>query len=70
MAEKHRVTLTIHVPDDVEVYPVIVRKGGTVGQKVTGLMKNATLDLTTAKTGKWLGGKLTPFGDNCCCVRG
>ena len=70
MAGKNVVRLVIEVPDDVVVMPVIVHKGGNVSAGDGSVMKQATIDLTTSKTSRWLGSKFSPAGTNCCCVRG
>lgn len=77
MAGKHLVRLTIEVPENVEVVPVIVRKPGKVASPNLPtdrtVLKQATIDLTTAKAGNWLGKAPDPrLADYCtaCCVRG
>jgi len=77
MAGKHVVHLTIEVPDNVEIVPVIVHKEGSVSTPTlaagASVVKHATIDLTTAKAGNWLGKAPDPrLADYCtaCCVRG
>ena len=71
MTNKHVVRLTIQVPADVEVVPVVVRKPGMSSPNPSSARytKEIQYDLTTAKATSWLNSSLPRF-DQCCCVRG
>ncbi|MCX6621323.1 MAG: hypothetical protein NTY38_09620 [Acidobacteria bacterium] len=71
MAGRKIVQLTIEVPDDVVVVPVIVRKpGGILSNQASPGMNMLKVDLTTQKAAAWLNGPGGLRADNCCCVRG
>jgi hypothetical protein len=71
MAAKRTVHLTIEVPDDVNVVPVIVRKAGRTIVTNTSApgMRMVKFDLTTSRAAEWMN-SIMPRASECCCVRG